>query len=550
MSLFTLFEIGKSAIFASKTALGITSNNIANVNTPGYNRQVAIMQIANPVEINGDYLGRGVGDVDLRRYYDLFLHRQIITQNNHYGKSYSLDRGLNYVEEIFNEVQDLGLMNTMQEYLNTWQEVADNPEDTAQRTVLLRKAQSFVNIAKQMEADVMSTLKFVNDEIEAVVDHVNILTGNIAKANERITEIEAGSGTEKAATFRDERERLMSELAEYMDYDWIETGDGSITIIGGRRTLVTGIDSYDLGTSITGDGDRVITSEGQDITSLFSEGQIAGYIESRDFMRDDILFDLRKLVAGITKETNVLHYNGFGLDGSTGNDFFNPLTVYTEDNSANANITATIPPAIRANLTLDEYDITFFDNAGTLSYEVLDHETGNPIGVTGAYATGVPFSFNGIEVTITDGAGAPAVGDSFFVSPIRNAVYNAGVALTDDETNKIAAADTAAGVPGDNINALAIVDNCKDKIAILGDTTYEDFYARIVATIGTKSKDSTDSLTFNEKLLGALNTKRESGSGVSLDEEAASLIRYQRAYEAGARIIKIAEELLETVINL
>ncbi|MDH4028805.1 MAG: flagellar hook-associated protein FlgK, partial [Nitrospirota bacterium] len=327
MSIFQLFEIGKSAIFASKTALGITSNNIANVNTEGYCRQDAIMQIANPVEMNGDYIGRGVGDVEIRRYYDLFIHRQIITQSNHYGRSYSLDRGLSYVEQIFNEVQDLGLLNSLQSYFNTWQEVADNPEDTAQRTVLLRSARSFINVTKQTESDIMSTLKFMNDEIGSVVDHINILTSNIAKANERIAEIEAGSSTEKAATFRDERGRLMTELSEYMDYDWTESDDGAITVIGGRRTLVSGIESYQLATSLGGDGDRTITSRGSDITSLFREGKLAGYIEARDFIRNSALYDLRKLAAAIIKETNVLHNSGYGLDSSTGNDFFKALTL-------------------------------------------------------------------------------------------------------------------------------------------------------------------------------------------------------------------------------
>jgi flagellar hook-associated protein 1 FlgK len=550
MSLLTLFEIGKSSIFANKTALGITSNNIANANTEGYNRQAAIMRIANPVEEAGVFMGRGVADVEMKRFYDMFLHRQIMTQNNHYGKSYSLGRGLSYIEEVFNEVQDLGLMNSLEGYFAAWQEVANNPEDTAQRTVLMRKAESFINMSKQMESDVSSTLKFLNDEIESVVDHINLLTGNIAKTNDRIAELEAGSAVEKAAVFRDQREQLMTELREYMDYDSVEMDDGTITIIAGRRTLVTGIESYALSTSTDAEGDRTVTSAGIDITSFINDGRLAGYVEARNFMREDTLADLRKLVAGIVKETNVLHYDGFGLDGTTNNDFFNALTVYTEDYCPDANIAATIPVATRANLTLDEYDISFLDVAGTLNYQVSDHETGAVVAGPAAYATGVPFTINGIEITITNGAGPPAIGDTFFVSPVHDAIYNFSLALTDDDINKVAAATTAAGLPGDNTKALEIVDKYKSDIAILGQSTYQDFYARIVAMIASKSKDATDSLTFNETLLITLNDNRESASGVSLDEEAANLIRYQRAYEAGARIIRIADELIETVINL
>ena len=62
MSLAGLFDIGRSGIFANQLALRVASNNIANVNTPGYSRQDVIMQIANPVQLSGHYLGRGVGD--------------------------------------------------------------------------------------------------------------------------------------------------------------------------------------------------------------------------------------------------------------------------------------------------------------------------------------------------------------------------------------------------------------------------------------------------------------------------------------------------------
>jgi flagellar hook-associated protein 1 FlgK len=59
-----------------------------------------------------------------------------------------------------------------------------------------------------------------------------------------------------------------------------------------------------------------------------------------------------------------------------------------------------------------------------------------------------------------------------------------------------------------------------------------------------------DSLTFDSNLLSALQTRRDAISGVSLDEEAANLIRYQRSYEAGARMIVVADELFRTILNL
>jgi flagellar hook-associated protein 1 FlgK len=64
------------------------------------------------------------------------------------------------------------------------------------------------------------------------------------------------------------------------------------------------------------------------------------------------------------------------------------------------------------------------------------------------------------------------------------------------------------------------------------------------------SKAAADGLTYDDNLRFELEKKRDAVSGVSLDEEAANLIRFQRAYEAGARMMRVADELLETIINL
>ena len=545
MSIMGLFDIGRSGIFANQLALRVTSNNIANVNTPGYSRQDVIMKIASPVESNGKHLGRGVGDVEIRRSFDSFVFLQILGQRTSYGSAYSLESGLSQVEQIFNEVQGFGLSGFMEEYFNAWQDVATNPEESAQRSTLLTNAQAFVNAAKQIESDLVKNVEFVNDEIGDAVDQINVITKNIATINGKITGIEAG-GVETANVLRDEREELMKELAELVDYDWNEGSDGSVTIIAGRSSIVAGMKSYDLTTSLNLEGDRDVYNGGVKATAFFQSGQLGGFISLRNDIKTNSLFSLRKLTASITKETNILHYSGYGLDSSTNNDFFSPLKLYTMKSvsgaSSTADITlATIPVATRSSLTLDEYDINL---TTATAYEVVNRQTGAT--VTGTYdPLGTTITFDGIQVAIS---GTAVANDSFFISPLQNAVQNFSVSVTDNQT--IAASSSLTTLPGDNTNALSIVDKNGSKISNLNSSTFNDYYGGIVSTAGSLSQVASDSLSFEENLLFEVNNRRESVSGVSLDEEAANLIRYQRAFEAGARIIKLTDELLETIINL
>lgn len=555
MSLLGLFDIGRSGIFANQLALRVSSNNIANVNNPGYSRQDVIMQIANPVELHGQHLGRGVGDVEVRRHFDNFIFLQILGQSTNYGRSYALESGLRHIEQIFNETQDFGLLNSMEEYFNAWQEVATNPEGTAQRSSLLVKAEAFVNVARQMESDIKSNLKYINDEIGDVVKEINVLTKNIAEVNGKIMEVEAG-GVSTANVFRDQRERMMKELAELIEYDWNENKDGTITIVAGRRSIVAGIESYDLSSSINLDGDMDVYNGGVKVTSFIQGGKLGGFISVRDDIKTNSLHDLRKLIASIIQETNYLHtYSAtnpaYDLDGNQGTNFFNTLSLFSRDDTSGgsgASLTsANIIDSSPSVLTLDEYDIKFVDVSGTLNYRVLNHQTGEVV-AQNAYVSGGNIDFNGIRVVITDGSSAPGVNDTFFISPLRNVMQNFDVSVTDGR--QVAAAISTATLPGDNTNALDIIDKYKSEISNLNDTTFEDYYSEIVSTAGSLSHAATDSLEFDDNLLFELNNRREAVSGVSLDEEAANIIRYQRAFEAGARIIKLTDELLEMIINL
>jgi flagellar hook-associated protein 1 FlgK len=103
-------------------------------------------------------------------------------------------------------------------------------------------------------------------------------------------------------------------------------------------------------------------------------------------------------------------------------------------------------------------------------------------------------------------------------------------------------------LPGDNRNARAIADLINQRI--IAGTTPVDYYRSIVADAGVEAMSAKTSLRFYNTLVEELERKRQEISGVSLDEEAANLIKYQKLFEAGARMIRVADELLETLINM
>ena len=547
MSLFGLLDIGKSALLASQTALSVTSHNIANVNTPGFSRQEVILNIANPVTVRGGLMGMGVMVSGIKRNYDNFIQGQLLLQQQNHGRTSAQSQVLSQVEQIFNEVKDLGLQVSLQDFFNAWNAVASNPEEYAPRTILLKKADALVLSAQQMERGILETLKHTNENISDITERINSISSEIARLNDCIVQIEAGGSAEKAIDLRDQRDNLLNELSNLVEFSSYEDEKGSVTVMVGMRNLVNGKTTNKLSTTVSIDGNLDLQLDGIDITSRINKGQIGGLIASRE-AAESSLTGLRKLVAAITNEVNILHKQGFGLDGATNLPFFNELSVYDQnltDSAAGITSKTIIDPSA---LTYDEYEIRFIDDAGTLKYNIYntnDNSLITPAPIT--YSSGNNIDFEGLRVVISDGATGPQDGDKFFISPIRDAISNMDVAITD--TDQIAAAATTAGVPGDNSNALALTNLAQSQLTELGGT-FESYYRGLVSEIGTISRAASDSLKFDENLLYEIENRRESISGVSLDEEAANLIKFQRSFEAGARMIKVTDELLQTILNL
>ena len=140
-----------------------------------------------------------------------------------------------------------------------------------------------------------------------------------------------------------------------------------------------------------------------------------------------------------------------------------------------------------------------------------------------------------------------ATGENFFTGTDAASI-GVNAALVADP-GKIQASG-AAGAVGDNQVALAIAQIANKSIPALGNQTLQQRYGQTVARLGQAISSTTSQLSNQEIVERLLNQQRDSISGVSLDEEMTDLIKFQRAYEASAKLIVTVDEMLETVVNL
>jgi flagellar hook-associated protein 1 FlgK len=118
----------------------------------------------------------------------------------------------------------------------------------------------------------------------------------------------------------------------------------------------------------------------------------------------------------------------------------------------------------------------------------------------------------------------------------------------ESDVNLIAAASTAASAPGDETNALAIV-NLQHGLFVSG-STFDNYYGSIISDVGSNVVQSTTYHDHQETMLSTLENYREEVSGVSLDEEMVNLVQFQSAYQAAAKIISTVDEMLDSLMTI
>lgn len=551
VGLLGTLHIAKTALNAAQTAIKTTAHNVANANTPGYTRQRMNVTSGDPVLLGNLVIQSGVVVTGIERIYDSFLGSQIEDATEDMGRYGMLNTALSHLEGIFNDAQGMGLGPVLDDFFSSLHNVANDSASVPLRTVLLSKAQSLEDRINSLDSRLRDEIGNIESQISGEVTDINSLATRIASLNDKVQGLEASG--QAANDLRDQREVLLKELAGKINTTVLEESNGSVTVLAaGGSPVVAGSSTTSLSVSADSDnhGYYDIYFGSVDITSRITSGNLKGLIEARDGEFRSALNGLDTLTASITKEFNVIHYAGYGLDSTTTNNLFNALTTTSATKSANTGTATIASNAIatgtRSSLTLENYEIQF---TSTTLYNVVNVTDGTTL-VTGAtYASGVAIpTFDGISVTITDGAGTPQSGDVFTVNTTEDAARDFGLSLTD--VNKFAAATSTATLPGSNANVLSLINLGDSKVLSNSSATFSTYYASLVSSIGVATSAAETNDAAQNRILEELNAYRESISGVSLDEEAANLIRYQHAYQAAARILSIVDEMLETIINL
>ncbi|MBW2056218.1 MAG: flagellar hook-associated protein FlgK [Deltaproteobacteria bacterium] len=563
-TIYAIMNTAKWALLTHQKSLQVASHNIANVGTPGFSRQEVILETATPLSSNPGQIGTGVRAEEVRRVYDRFLQSQLAKESQILGRWQARKGAVGQVAAIFDETSETGLSARMTEFWNAWQELANNPSGQAERTDLVLKATSMAEMFNRAYSNLSDLRDQMDDLVSDGLDTVNTISTQIANLNEKIASVEVTG--QNANDYRDQRDQLLKDLSEMIDFNSFESSDGMVTVfVAGGKPIVQGKISFSLQGETNSSGFYdVMWNDGKDnltdITSKIEQGKLGAWLEMRDDTIAGYIDQLNTLAQSMIGEVNRLHSSGVGLSYHT-----SLTTSYEADPAASLASSASGLPfwdeIVEGNgfslwvyntATQGETETSITVDPGDTLQDLgqkVDAVTGVSATVSGGYMTisadsGYEFHFSDDQSDVLMALGLNGFFDGTGASDMAvNSVIQ-------NDVSKIAAATDHRALPGDNRNALAIADLQNANLLAGNTATFDGYYNSLVGSVGASLSDAKTATDHQESMVEHIENRREEVSGVSLDEEMTNLMEFQQAYEASAQMIRVVGEMLDTVMSL
>lgn len=573
MSLTSSLNIARSALNTSQIGLQVTAQNMANAATPGYTRQIAMLQALRG-RINDPFqIGQGVAVNEVRRQIDDALQRRLWNGNSEEFSSAQQLNVLSQLETILNEGTEFDMSTQLSGFFNTWTEATTLLDSESN---LINQGESLSAFIRNMQSELVDQRGQLEEQIDAQVLRADAILDEIATINQIISESEVGES--EAGGLRDRRDQIVTELAQLIDIDVHETNSGGYDIYSGSTPIIQGSRNRGIEIARISEGDTV-TARVQlsaDSTPLnVTSGSIGGLLASRDGAIDATLEKLDTLASQLIFEVNRLHSVGINEDWLTSSSA--TLQVSASDqllalNDPNNDSFADLPfGAVNGSFTIVvntvdgskiekqiNIDLDGLTNAGVPGYG--DDTTAEDIraaldGVGGLVVTfdasgkllieappGASFAFS----EDTSGALATMGVNSFFQGTDAS-----DIDVRDDVIVMLGSLDSSANNQFiANGTALAMGSLTETASEGLGGLSISKFWAQQAQDIASKTSSARTKANADTLVRQSLDGQRAAVSGVSIDEESINLLDYQRQYQAAAQVVTTAQSMFDTLLSL
>lgn len=439
MSSVDLFSLATSGVNASGKLLQTTSNNIANVNTPGYVRERTELN-------NSQVFGVEIGNTE--RIINVFAQNQLRRDITAVGELEAFSSKTTAIDNLLAGDAN-SISKGMSEYFSALQTAADDPTNLASREQVLGKSESLFQRMRTLSDYMIEKEEELNLEFTSLINRANTLIGNIGDLNRNIVIANGNSTADQPSALLNERDKAVDELSSIMGINVKEsqTQNGAVTInLTSGESLVLENGAFNL-LEVNTDADlslKQLTLETNfgsqtkgDASLRIQESDLGGALGGLFGYRNEVLGptmrDVGQLSIAFADAMNEQNKLGMDLDGQLGSNIFDIPSfrgLAYSDTNGDYVVTAQVTEGMGAELTDADYkievtavsagapselEITFLNADGTPKKD----GSGNDIVFSNfPVSSGFNELPGGIEVDFA-GTSSYTVGNEFLIQPTK-----------------------------------------------------------------------------------------------------------------------------------
>ena len=316
MGLTSALHTGRSGLLASQAGVENAGNNLANLATPGYHRRRVSTTPAPGQEIQrGIFMGRGVRLQQIERQVNEALETRLRGAVSDAARSTVQQEMLQQLESIQGELSDHDLSTGLAAFFNAWSELANDPQDSASRTLVVEQGVTLANRVRGLRSELDTTRGQVEAQLRTNVAAADDALSRLETVNREIARQERGASDD--SPLRDRRDAILTELVGYLDLRTVEREGGAVDVYAGSLPILMGGRSRGIELrERTVDGElttRVVIGEDKSPLDI-STGRLGALIEFRDGDLADAVDTLDRFANGLAFEVNRVHSQGRGLE--------------------------------------------------------------------------------------------------------------------------------------------------------------------------------------------------------------------------------------------
>lgn len=335
---FLMLNIAGRALASQQLAMEVTSNNLTNATTPGYQAETAVITEAPPVPVSqaggsgqAGQLGEGTTVSTIQRAHDAFLSQSLRSQMSQTSLWKSQNQILSQVQNTFQEPSSSGLEEALNSFFSTYNTLSQNPANPASQTSVQQQGKIVAQTFNQMASQISNMQTQTNQSVQSTVDQINSLSANLANLNQQITTV-IGAG-QSPNDLKDQRTQVLNQLSQLVNISYTQNPtSGATNVYIGGQPLVTGAQNYSLATKnqpgANGDytASQVIWANPNEAPPSIASGSLAGLVQVRDHHLAAYQSQLSALAQNLQSVVQAASQYSPGVFSSSGSNTAQTLT--------------------------------------------------------------------------------------------------------------------------------------------------------------------------------------------------------------------------------